>query len=91
MTNAIERAAFQPQPIHVRVGREDLEIESLDSAIHFIRSLRHDHLGRYAEMLLTQMESARQPQQQHDAWVAFSTWTDACHLRYDSGHWSRAA
>jgi hypothetical protein len=90
MTNAIDRAAFLPQPIHVRVGREDLEINSLDSAIHFIRSLRHDHLGRYAEMLLTQMEAARQPQQQNDAWVAFATWTDACHLRAD-GRWDQAA
>lgn len=91
MTNLTDRATFRPQPIHVRVGYEDIEIASLDGAIDFIRSLRHDRLGRFAEMLLTQMESARLPEQQTKAWVAFETWTDACHLRNDERHWSHAA
>lgn len=91
MTNVIDGTAFRPQPIHVLIGQEDIAIESLDGAIGFIRSLRHDRLGRFAEMLLTQMEAARLPHQQNEAWTAFTTWTDACHLRNDDRHWSRAA
>lgn len=82
---------FQPQPIHLRVGHEHVEIESLDSAIHFLRSLRHDRLGSFAEMLLLQMEAAHMPQQQSDAWTAFHTWSDACGLHKQVDNLSEAA
>ncbi|WP_421697765.1 hypothetical protein [Ancylobacter sp.] len=91
MTNIVEGPAFRPDPLHLLIGQEDLTVASLDEAIGFIRSLRHDRLGRFAEMLLTQLESARLPQQKSDAWVAFATWTQACQLRNDAHHWSRAA
>ncbi len=61
MTNVIDGTTFRPQPIRVLIGQEDIAIDSLDGAIRFIRSLRHDRLGRFAEMLLTQMEAARLP------------------------------
>lgn len=91
MTNTTGSTELRHPPIHVRIGYEDIEIASLDGAIDLIRSLRHDHLGHYAEMLLTQMESACLPEQRVKAWVAFETWADACHLRNDERHWSRAA
>lgn len=91
MTNIVEGPAFRPEPLHLLIGQEDLTVASLDEAIGFIRSLRHDRLGRFAEMLVTQLEAARQPQQKSDAWVAFATWTQACQLRNDAHHWSRAA
>ncbi len=86
-----EHADFHPSPLHLRVGSEEIEIVSLDSAIDLIRSLRHDRLGRYAEMLLTQMESARAPHQQADAWVAFQTWATACGLHPDGTPFRKAA
>ncbi len=82
---------FQPSPLRVRVGNEEIEIASLQGAIQFIRSLRHDRLGRFAEMLLTQMESASTPGQQRDAWVAFRTWSGACGLQPPQGNYRRAA
>lgn len=82
---------FTPTPLLVRVGDEELEIRSLQGAIHLIRSLRHDRLGRFAEMLLTQMESAEHPRQQQDAWVAFETWSSACGLHPHRSDLRRAA
>lgn len=82
---------FQPTPLLVRVGHEELEIRSLQGAIHFIRSLRHDRLGRFAEMLLAQMESAELPRQQQDAWIAFETWSAACGLQPHHAALRRAA
>lgn len=84
-------AEFQPEPIHLRLGQEHVEIESLDSAIHFLRSLRHDRLGSFAEMLLLQMEAAHMPHQKSDAWTAFHTWSDACGLHKRAGNLSEAA
>lgn len=77
---AVPDSEFRPDPILVQVGQETIEIQSLASAVHFLRSLRHDHLGRYAEMLLTQLEQARDPAQQARAWTAFRSWTMACGL-----------
>jgi hypothetical protein len=74
---------FRPQTVWIRVGNEDIEVRSLNCAIDLIRSLRHDRLGNYAEMLLVQLESARQPQQQAEAWTAFRTWSTACGLDAD--------
>lgn len=74
---------FSPQPIQIRVGNEDIEVRSLNCAIDLIRSLRHDRLGKYAEMLLVQLEAARQPDQQAEAWTAFRTWSTACGLDAD--------
>ncbi len=71
---------FRPQPVHIRIGHEDIDVRSLNCAIELIRSLRHDRLGNYAEMLLAQMEAARLPQQQAEAWTAFRTWSIACGL-----------
>jgi len=78
-------------PLLLRIGQEEIEVTSLDCAIHLIRSLRHDRLGRYAEMLLTQMETARLPQQKADAWVAFETWSRACGLQPHHRGWRDAA
>ncbi|MCS0503748.1 hypothetical protein [Ancylobacter mangrovi] len=75
----------------VHVGSEVLEISSLDGAIALIRSLRHDRLGHFAEMLLAQMESARTPEQKTEAWVAFETWSVACGLLPDHPSWRSAA
>ena len=86
-----ERADFHPTPLRLRVGSEEIEIASLDCAINLIRSLRHDRLGRFAEMLLTQMESARAPNQQADAWVAFQTWATACGLHPEGALFRKAA
>ncbi|MCK0208542.1 hypothetical protein MWN33_10915 [Starkeya koreensis] len=91
MMNTTGSRELRRQPIHVRIGQEDIEIASLDGAIDLIRSLRHDRLGHFAEMLLAQMESARLPEQREKAWVAFETWADACQLRNDERHWSHAA
>jgi len=88
---SIERADFHPTPLHLRVGSEEIEIATLNGAINLIRSLRHDRLGRFAEMLLTQMESAKTPNQQADAWVAFQTWAAACGLHPDGAHFRKAA
>ncbi|MBS7539830.1 hypothetical protein [Ancylobacter lacus] len=74
----------------VRIGHEDIEIRSIGCAIALIRSLRHDHLGNYAEMLLAQLEAADTPAQQAEAWRAFETWSMACGLLPDS-HARRAA
>lgn len=74
---------FRPQPLQIRVGNEDIEVRSLNCAIDLIRSLRHDRLGKYAEMLLLQLEAARQPDQQAEAWTAFRTWSTACGLDAD--------
>lgn len=74
---------FKPQPVQIRVGNEDIEVRSLSCAIDLIRSLRHDRLGNYAEMLLVQLEAARQPEQQAKAWTAFRTWSTACGLDAD--------
>ncbi len=52
---------FRPQPVQIRVGSEDIEVRSLNCAIDLICSLRHDRLGNYAEMLLVQLEAAREP------------------------------
>ncbi|MDR6955592.1 hypothetical protein J2X65_004974 [Ancylobacter sp. 3268] len=80
-------AEFRPDPIHVHVGRETIEVHSLACAIDLLRSLRHDRLGRYAEMLLTQLEQAREPSQQAHAWAAFRSWAMACGLHAgDEGH-----
>ena len=76
-----DRAEFHPEPVRVRVGQEDIDIKSLNCAIHLIRSLRHDRLGHFAEMLLAQMEAARKPSQQAEAWKAFETWSSACGLK----------
>ncbi|MCB4771872.1 hypothetical protein LGR54_24995 [Ancylobacter sp. Lp-2] len=76
-------AEFRPDPIHVHVGRETIEVRSLDCAVQLLRSLRHDRLGRYAEMLLTQLEQAREPAQQAHAWAAFRSWATACGLHGD--------
>lgn len=78
-----ERADFVPHPVLLHIGQESIEVRSLACAIDLIRSLRHDRLGRFAEMLLTQLEQARQPAQQAEAWTAFRTWATACGL--DSG------
>ncbi|QIB35819.1 hypothetical protein [Ancylobacter pratisalsi] len=78
-------------PLVLRIGSEDIEITSLDGAVDLIRSLRHDHLGRYAEMLLTQMESARTTPQKAEAWVAFKTWSAACGLQPHNPGWRHAA
>ncbi|MBS9476413.1 hypothetical protein [Ancylobacter radicis] len=82
---------FHPSPLLVRVGQEELEIRSLECAIHLIRSLRHDRLGRFAEMLLTQMEAAELPRQKQDAWIAFETWSAACGLQPHPSDWRHAA
>ncbi|MBS7542856.1 hypothetical protein [Ancylobacter oerskovii] len=73
-------AEFRPDPIHVQIGRETIEIRSVACAVDLLRSLRHDRLGRYAEMLLTQLEQAREPAQQAHAWAAFRSWSMACGL-----------
>jgi hypothetical protein len=73
-------ADFRPHPVQIRVGSEDIEVRSLNCAIDLIRSLRHDRLGNYAEMLLVQLEAAREPEQQAKAWTAFRTWSTACGL-----------
>ena len=86
-----ERADFHPTPLRLRVGNEEIEIASLDCAISLIRSLRHDRLGRFAEMLLTQMESAKAPNQLADAWVAFQTWAIACGLHLEGVLFRKAA
>ncbi|GAB4065471.1 hypothetical protein KHC28_03055 [Ancylobacter sonchi] len=78
MTLAV--AEFRPEPIHVHIGRETIEVRSLDCAVNLLRSLRHDRLGNYAEMLLTQLEQARGPVQQAHAWTAFRSWAMACGL-----------
>lgn len=82
---------FRPETLLVRVGHEELEVRSLECAIDLIRSLRHDRLGRFAEMLLTQMEAARTPRQQQDAWIAFETWSKACGLQPHHGDIRHAA
>lgn len=82
---------FRPEVLLVRVGHEELEVRSLDCAIDLIRSLRHDRLGRFAEMLLTQMETAHTPRQQKDAWIAFETWSKACGLQPHHQHIRHAA
>lgn len=79
------------RPLQLRIGSEEIEVASLDSAIGLIRSLRHDRLGHYAEMLLSQMDCARTPQQKHDAWVAFETWSAACGLQTQDRDWRHAA
>ncbi|MFT0859087.1 hypothetical protein [Ancylobacter sp. G4_0304] len=84
-------AEFHPTPIHLTLGHEQIDIESLDEAIHFLRSLRHDRLGGFAEMLLLQMEAARAPQQKAEAWTAFRTWSTACGLHGGEGPLPRAA
>lgn len=84
-------ADFQPEPIYLRLGHEKVEIKTLDSAIHFLRSLRHDRLGSFAEMLLLQMEAARMPHQKADAWIAFQTWSSACGLHRRADHLPEAA
>lgn len=71
---------FHPQPVRIRVGNEIIEVRTLNCAIDLIRSLRHDRLGNYAEMLLLQLEAARRPEQQVEAWTAFRTWSTACGL-----------
>lgn len=76
----IERPDFTPEPILLRIGQETIEVRSLAGAIDLIRSLRHDRLGNFAEMLLAQLESARQPAQKAEAWTAFRTWSTACGL-----------
>lgn len=86
-----ESVNFKPVPLIVRVGSEEIEISSLDGAVNLIRSLRHDRLGRFAEMLLAQMESARSTQQNRDAWVAFETWSLACGLQPHHGDLEHAA
>ncbi|MCJ8141675.1 hypothetical protein MKI84_01965 [Ancylobacter sp. A5.8] len=84
-------ADFQPTPIHLTIGHEHIDIESLDEAIDFLRSLRHDRLGGFAEMLLLQMEAAKAPHQKSEAWTAFRTWSTACGLHGGKGPLSRAA
>ncbi|MBB3773034.1 hypothetical protein FHS55_003659 [Angulomicrobium tetraedrale] len=86
-----ESVNFQPVPLIVRIGSEEIEVASLDCAINLIRSLRHDRLGRFAEMLLTQMEAAKAPQQRRDAWIAFETWSLACGLQPHHGDLEHAA
>ncbi len=75
-------AVYRPALV-VRIGHEDIEIRSIGCAVDFIRSLRHDHLGNYAEMLLAQLEAANTPVQQAEAWRAFETWSMACGLHAD--------
>ncbi|PZQ83729.1 MAG: hypothetical protein DI549_07690 [Ancylobacter novellus] len=82
---------FRPSPLILRVGNEDIPVGTLEGAIGLIRSLRHDRLGRFAEMLLAQMEAARDEHQQHDAWVAFETWSAACGLQPHHHGWRDAA
>lgn len=83
--------AFRPTPLVLRVGNEEIPVATLDCAIRLIRSLRHDRLGRFAEMLLAQMEAARDDHQQRDAWVAFETWSVACGLQPHHPGWRHAA
>lgn len=80
MTDLSPHSEFRPEPILVHVGREVIEVRSIDCAVHLLRSLRHDRLGRYAEMLLTQLEQAKDPAQQVHAWTAFRSWAMACGL-----------
>ncbi|MCK0197681.1 hypothetical protein MWN34_12230 [Ancylobacter sp. 6x-1] len=81
-----QRAAFTPDPVVVRIGHEDIDVRGLSCAIDLIRSLRHDRLGNFAELLLAQMEAAREPAQQAEAWRAFRTWSTACGLDPDTRH-----
>jgi len=87
----IMHAPTSIQPLLLRIGDEEIEVASLDAAIALIRSLRHDHLGHFAEMLLAQMESATLPHQKTGAWVAFETWSAACGLQPHHPGWRNAA
>jgi len=86
-----EAMIFRPSPLLLQVGSEEIPVKSLECAIGLIRSLRHDRLGRYAEMLLAQMEAARDDHQQREAWIAFETWSLACGLQPHHPDWRRAA
>jgi len=86
-----EITAFRPAPLLLQIGSEEIPVDSLECAIGLIRSLRHDRLGRFAEMLLVQMEAAHDDRQQHDAWVAFDTWSLACGLQPHQPDWRHAA
>lgn len=67
-----------PRPLKIRMDGSSIVLRSLDDAIGFVRS---HPVREHAEMLLDQMEeSARMPQLQHRAWVAFETFADAMKL-----------
>lgn len=77
-------AEFHPLPITVRIAHEFIEVRTPACAAQLLRSLRHDRLGRYAEMLLKQLEVARTIEEKSRAWSAFAAWAMACGLHSDS-------